>query len=88
MKAFKIVRPDAKGRVGLGILSKDISGFKLTTDKHGRFILEPLNEIPARERWLYKNPEALASLRQGLKELAEGKFVKLDPSRFLDEDEK
>lgn len=87
MRAPKIVRPDAKGRISLGVLPKEISGFKLTTDKHGRFILEPLSEIPASELWLHKNPEALSSVMRGLKNAAEGKLTRLDPSRFLDEDE-
>ncbi len=29
--------------------------------------------IPPDEAWLYQNPEALASLRRGLQEAAEGK---------------
>ena len=73
MRAPKIVRPDAKGRISLGVLPSEISGFKLTTDKNGRYILEPLSEIPAREMWLHKNPEAMTSLNRGLKELGEGK---------------
>ena len=29
--------------------------------------------IPESERWLFENPEALAAVKQGLKESAEGK---------------
>lgn len=32
-----------------------------------------LPAIPSAERWLFKNPEALASVRQGLAESAAGK---------------
>jgi hypothetical protein len=31
--------------------------------------------IPASEMWLYENPQALASVKQGLRESAEGKRV-------------
>ena len=31
------------------------------------------SKIPASELWLYKNPEALASVLRGLQECAEGK---------------
>jgi hypothetical protein len=36
-----------------------------------------LTPIPPDEAWLYKNPEALASVLRGLQELAEGKTVSL-----------
>lgn len=79
----RIVRPDAKGRISLGVLPPHISGFKLTTDKNGCYILEPLTEIPERERWVYENPEVLASLERGIEDARAGRLIKLDPSRFL-----
>ena len=83
-KITKTIRVDAKGRVNLGVLPEEISGFKLTTDKSGRYILEPLSEIPTREMWLHKNPEAMASLDRGLKELGEGKKgVKMSFVKYL-----
>lgn len=36
-----------------------------------------LKKVPAAEAWLYKNKGALAAVRQGLKEAAEGKRSKL-----------
>ncbi len=85
MRAPKIVRPDAKGRINLGTLPKDISGFRLTIDKLGRFILEPLSEISAREKWIFENPKILVKVQKGLKEAAEGKLTKMDFSKFLDD---
>ena len=37
--------------------------------------LEPIVPIPIpeRERWLFENPEALAAVKEGLKDSAEGK---------------
>jgi len=41
--------------------------------------LETLAEIiPSSEAWLYKNKEALESVKRGLKDAAEGKVSKLD----------
>lgn len=36
-----------------------------------------MKKIPARERWLYRNKAALASVLLGLKQSAEGKHVKM-----------
>lgn len=44
----------------------------LTADKHNRITLEPLVEIPAREKWLFNNKHALQQVEQGLKESAKG----------------
>ncbi len=66
------IRPDAKGRIALGKLAEGISSFKITQDKNGRLILEPYAEIPAREKWLFENKVAQASVRRGLEESARG----------------
>jgi hypothetical protein len=43
--------------------------------------------IPPEEAWLYKNPEALASVRRGLQEAAEGKTVSLGSfAQYADEE--
>ena len=44
-------------------------------------------KIPKREQWLHDNPEALKSLKKGLKESAEGKAKPFDMSRLADEEE-
>lgn len=81
------LRPDAKGRVTLGNLAKDVSSFNVSLDKQGRIILEPNTEIPAREVWLFKNPKALASVKRGLVQSAEGDSHDLgDFSKYLDDD--
>ena len=85
---IKTLHPDSKGRVTLGALSRGATGFRVTVDKKHRIILDPVMEIPLRERWLYENPKALASLRQGLKELAEGKkLTKMSFLKYLDDQE-
>ena len=67
------VRPDAKGRITLGNLAKGISSFRVHSEEGGKIILEPFVEIPAREHWIFKNPEALAALEQGLADSAAGR---------------
>lgn len=62
------VRPDSKGRISLGRLANGISSFKISRAGE-KLILEPYVEIPAREQWLYKNPEAFNSVKQGLAEV-------------------
>ncbi|HMN70109.1 MAG TPA: hypothetical protein PKC28_16335 [Bdellovibrionales bacterium] len=67
------VRPDAKGRVTLSKLAEGVSSFNVSQDEDGRILLEPMVEIPAREKWLYENPQALASVRRGLADSKTGR---------------
>jgi predicted RNA-binding protein YlxR (DUF448 family) len=58
------VQMDSKYRICLGnFLSKEerdhLNSFRISREKDGKIILDPLVEIPAREHWIYKNPEAL-----------------------------
>ena len=55
-------------------------------DKQQRIILEPLVEIPAREKWLFDNPTALHQVQNGIRDAARGKVVKKDFSSYLDDD--
>ncbi len=71
---IKHVKPDAKGRIYLGQLTEGVSGFRVEIDKNHRIILEPMVEIPAREKWLFTNKVALNSVKQGLEEAKEGKL--------------
>jgi len=68
----KVLRPDAKGRVALGALAKGVSSFRVSIDGD-RIILEPYAEVPAREKWLFEEPKALASVKRGLSDAAAGK---------------
>ncbi len=82
------VRPDAKGRIALGALAKGVSSYRIQQGEGGRLVLEPYVEIPAEERWLYKNPVALAMVEQGLRESAEGKTVRMGSfAHYLDDED-
>ena len=81
------LRPDAKGRIALGKLAKGISSYRLHQESNGRLILEPYVEIPERERWLYKNPAASASVEAGLRDVAAGRIVSLGSfAQYADDD--
>jgi len=72
------VRPDAKKRVTLGKaldgLDVDIH-FDVYRKENGQILLDPQISVPASEAWLYRNPEAIRAVRQGIQEAAEGKAV-------------
>jgi hypothetical protein len=71
------VRPDSKGRITLGKLAEGVSSYRVKVESHGKIILEPYAEIPARERWLFENPEALRRVRKGLAEAEAGRTASL-----------
>lgn len=73
------IKPDAKKRVVLPkVLNEPGVTYRVYSNSIGQIILDPQVSIPASELWLYQNPEALAAVKQGLKEAAEGKFSKID----------
>lgn len=83
------IKPDMKGRIYLGKLTEGVSGFAVTVDKHHRIILDPLVEIPAREKWLFDHKEALKSVKQGLKDAKGGKLHDLGSfADYLDDNDK
>lgn len=71
------VQPDSKRRVVLKRVKNPGKSYRVYQNASGQILLDPLVTIPASEAWLYKNKKALASVRQGLKEAAEGKFVEM-----------
>ena len=82
------VRPDAKGRITLGALAKGISSYRIHKQTDGKLVLEPFTEIPLREQWLYKNPQALEAVRQGLQDSAAGRIHDLgDFTQYANDDE-
>jgi len=73
VRQYPRLRPDSKGRITLGKLAEGVSSYQLKPLPDGKLLLEPFTEIPARERWLWKNPEALRGVMKGLAESAAGK---------------
>ncbi len=73
------VKPDAKKRVVLPKLplGEGIT-YHIYSNSLGQIVLDPQVTIPASEAWLFNNPEALASVRRGLADVAKGKVSKID----------
>jgi hypothetical protein len=71
----EFAQPDAKKRLSLGEALGGASAYNIYRNPLGQIILDPVKAVPASEMWLYENPEALASVKRGLRESAEGKTV-------------
>ena len=63
-----MLRLDSKNRITLSKLLnfKYVSSVRASILENGDIILKPMVEIPANERWLYENKEALESVKRGL----------------------
>lgn len=89
------IQMDDKCRICLSsFLSKEereqLSSFRISRQEDGKIVLDPLVEIPAREHWIYKNPEALAALMRGIEDAKNGRIVDvgIDFLQFLDNEDK
>ena len=69
----EFAQPDAKKRLSLGEAAGSAAAYNIYRNPLGQLILDPVKTIPLSELWLYENPEALARVKQGLRESAEGK---------------
>jgi len=86
--ATKNLRVDAKRRLALGnFIPDEVSSYDAEIKENGVIILHPKVEIPAEELWLFKNPEALASVRRGFDDLANKRFVELEEDFWDDIEE-
>lgn len=73
------VKPDAKKRVVLpkALVLEDVT-YHIYCNSLGQIVLDPQVSIPASEVWLFKDPEAVASVRRGLADAAKGKVSEID----------
>ena len=72
------VKPDAKKRVVLHkIPVQEGITYHIYINSMGQILLDPQVTIPASEVWLFNNPDALASVRRGLSDAAQGKVSKV-----------
>jgi len=78
-KSFRLVteyvQPDAKKRLSLGEAAGVGDVYSIYRNSLGQLFLDPVKVIPASEMWLFENPGALTSVKQGLRESAEGKLI-------------
>ncbi len=52
--------------------------FVIYSNDVGQILLSPEIGVPLHEAWLYRNPQALASVRRGLQQAAQGKVRQLE----------
>lgn len=77
-----LIALDSRKRVPLGRLLKGFATNLFNAELvDGKIVLEPMKAIPEREAWLYQNPKALASVKRGLKDAAEGKVKDFNPDK-------
>lgn len=88
MPAQKKLIPDDRGRITLGELAKGVSSYIATFAQDGTVTLTPMVEIPARERWLWDNKDAMAMVQRGLEQSAAGKTKPLNLSTLAEDDER
>lgn len=69
---------DKRSRLTLGRLGAENRRFRISVSVRGEILLQPMEEIPASELWLYRDREALESVKRGLRDSAEGRTRKLD----------
>jgi len=72
------VKSDSKHRVALKRVKRSGKRYRVFENSAGQLLLDPVVTIPASEAWLFENRAALASVRKGLKQAAEGKLVRKD----------
>jgi hypothetical protein len=71
----EFAQPDAKKRLSLGEALGSATAYNIYRNTLGQIVLDPVKAVPASEMWLYEDPEALAGVKQGLRESAQGKTV-------------
>src|ERR1700677_1302269 len=71
----EFAQPDAKKRLSLGEALRGATAYNIYRNPLGQLILDPVRTVPVAEMWLYENAEALSSVKQGLRESADGKRV-------------
>jgi hypothetical protein len=66
---------DSKGRLLLG---EELAGSTVLVEKleSGEYIVKPAIVIPAREKWLFENEEALNAVMLGIRQARDGKVAK------------
>ena len=77
------IKPDSKRRVVLpaSLVSEDVV-YQVYSNAAGQILLDPQVLVPASEAWLFRNPEALASVKRGLADAAEGRISTIDPDEL------
>lgn len=79
----KELEPDERKRLALGsVMPSDAQGvrYRAFRNELGQILLDPVKSVPYYEAWIYENPERLASIQRGIKDIEAGRVVKFDLS--------
>ena len=78
-KVAEGAKPDTRNRVILPkVLVREGITYHIYVNSDGQILLDPQVTIPASEAWLYKNPDAIASVRRALSDAEQGRVSKVD----------
>ncbi|RLC13398.1 MAG: hypothetical protein DRI57_16290 [Deltaproteobacteria bacterium] len=67
------------------LIGNQTTTVRMYMNSHGEIFLQPISDIPHSEQWLFRNEKAIVSVRNGLRDAAEGKISKLDPGDLEDD---
>lgn len=76
----KELEPDDMQRVSLeAVMPADEPGIRYRAFRNelGQILLLPVKSVPYHESWIYENPERIASIQRGVKDIKAGTVVKL-----------
>ncbi len=78
-RSDKVIKPDPRRRVSLPktLVSEGVM-YKIYSNSIGQIMLDPQVAIPASELWLFQNAKALASIKRGFTDAAEGRVSKIN----------
>jgi hypothetical protein len=62
---------DDKGNIHLGQAAK-AKRYRVLTNDAGQILLDPIENLPEQEQWLWQNPTALVSVQRGIEQAAAG----------------
>lgn len=68
-----LVQPDGRGRISLGMTASGKS-YRVLINEAGQILLDPVVPVPERELWFWNNPDAIAAVRQGMQQAAQGEM--------------
>lgn len=70
----------------MGRAAAGVSSYRAAYNEDGTITLTPMAEVPAQEVWLWRNQQALDSVRRGLAEAGRGEVTPLDLSALPDDE--
>lgn len=71
------IQSDERGRVTIGQEFVKDHHYRVLMNAHGQIVLDPVVTIPARELWLFQNPEAWGSVLRGAAQAGRGELNSL-----------